>query len=68
MGHPRFLPAIVASVALAFTGAAVAVAVPLPSDVLVNVGSPTTPFSQNKQNEPTVAIDMKPQFGSSPMV
>src|SRR5260370_32911687 len=26
-------------------------------DVLVTNGSPTGPFSQNKQNEPTVAID-----------
>jgi hypothetical protein len=26
-------------------------------DALVTVGSPTTPFSQNKQNEPTIATD-----------
>ena len=28
-----------------------------PGDTLINVGSPTTPFSQNKQNEPAVAVD-----------
>jgi hypothetical protein len=33
------------------------VAVAAPSDVLVTTGSPVTPFSQNKQNEPAVAID-----------
>jgi len=41
--------------------AAVVVAVPAAlafnPDVLVSNGSPSTPFSQNKQNEPAVAID-----------
>lgn len=27
------------------------------SDTLVSIGSPTSPFSQNKQNEPAIAID-----------
>ncbi|HET7802118.1 MAG TPA: sialidase family protein [Humibacillus xanthopallidus] len=59
MGHPRILPAVLASVALALTGAAAGWASPppTPSDTLVSVGSPPTPFSPNKQNEPAVAID-----------
>jgi hypothetical protein len=40
------------------TGAALAQA-----DVLVSTGSPTSPFSQNKQNEPALAVDQ-----SSPTV
>src|SRR5256885_52746 len=34
-----------------------AMAAPVATGTLVSNGSPTTPFSQNKQNEPTVAID-----------
>ncbi len=35
----------------------IATAAPPDTSVLVNVGSPASPFSQNKQNEPAVAID-----------
>ena len=56
MGNPRFITASLAVVATAIIGAAVSVAAPA-TDTLVSVGSPTTPFSQNKQNEPAVAID-----------
>jgi len=56
MAHRRALTACILSVATALAGAAVAVAAP-PTDTLVTVGSPPTPFSQNKQNEPAVAID-----------
>jgi hypothetical protein len=47
---------LLAAVTAIFTGVGVATAVP-PADTLVSVGSPPTPFSQNKQNEPAVAID-----------
>jgi hypothetical protein len=64
MDHPRSRSRrrrsriVAAAVTSFFTAlAGVAVAVASPSDVLVTTGSPTTPFSQNKQNEPAVAID-----------
>ena len=46
----------VAAVLLTFAGAP-ALAAPGGAETLVTVGSPTGPFSQNKQNEPAVAVD-----------
>lgn len=47
---------VLAVAGLAAVFAAVALGVP-GAGTLVSVGSPVTPFSQNKQNEPAVAID-----------
>jgi hypothetical protein len=46
------LGAVVLALALAVPGAVAA-----PGDREVSVGSPSSPFSQNKQNEPAVAMD-----------
>ena len=49
-----------ASLAVVLAGAGTAMAAPAAdpaTGTLVTVGSPVTPFSQNKQNEPAVAID-----------
>src|SRR5216683_6615469 len=48
---------VVLAAALALLVGATAAAAITRSDVLVSNGSPPTPFSQNKQNEPAVAID-----------
>ncbi|HEY3000762.1 MAG TPA: hypothetical protein VGJ44_00305 [Kribbellaceae bacterium] len=56
MNRPRRAIACVAALTAAFAGAAVGASA-TPGDTLVSNGSPVTPFSQNKQNEPAVAID-----------
>jgi hypothetical protein len=58
MGTARFVMAAgtAAALALLTPGLQVATAA-APADPRVSVGSPPTPFSQNKQNEPAVAVD-----------
>jgi hypothetical protein len=56
MSHHRIVPAVVFFFAAALIGAGAAAAADA-GDTRVSVGSPVTPFSQNKQNEPAVAID-----------
>src|SRR4051794_7615120 len=58
MSHPRLSTMFAALTVVATPVATVSVASGAPpSDNRVSVGSPPTPFSQNKQNEPAVAID-----------
>lgn len=56
MRRLRAFGGIVVTTVAVLTGAGLAAAAP-PTDTLVTVGSPATPFSQNKQNEPAVAVD-----------
>src|SRR5438128_10236686 len=51
----RRLTALLGGMAVAFTAVSIAGAVN--PDTLVTVGSPASPFSQNKQNEPALAVD-----------
>lgn len=53
----RFFAATAVAVSAVALVAGVAGATPNNSDTLVTIGSPPTPFSQNKQNEPAVAVN-----------
>ena len=51
------LAGVIGLMVLAPGAGAQATCPPGPGDTCVSVGSPATPFSQNKQNEPAIAID-----------
>src|ERR671932_1565208 len=53
----KLLAAIAATLGALALVVGVAAATPYGSDTLVTVGSPPTPFPQNKQNEPAVAVN-----------
>jgi hypothetical protein len=53
----RFFAAMALAVSAVALVVGVAAATPNGADTLVTVGSPSTPFSQNKQNEPAVAVN-----------
>jgi hypothetical protein len=53
----RFFAATALAVSAVALVVGVAAATPNGADTLVTVGSPSTPFSQNKQNEPAVAVN-----------
>ena len=53
----RFIAATALAVSALALVVGVAAATPNGADTLITVGSPTTPFPQNKQNEPAVAVN-----------
>ena len=57
MKHPGSRPSLGLVVTLLLTLLAATTASAFNPDTRVTVGSPSTPFSQNKQNEPALAVD-----------
>src|ERR671930_1255452 len=53
----RFIAATAVAVSAVALVVGVAAATPNGADTLVTLGSPSTPFPQNKQNEPAVAVN-----------